>query len=73
MPAAFRNRRYLLHPWKRSIDISLMTFDIAENKEIIINLGGVQALQRLARSLNERICQQATRALVNLGAEVQDH
>lgn len=42
----------------------------AENKQLIIDLGGVDALQGLVRSPNDRICQQATRALVNLGVSV---
>ena len=42
----------------------------AENKQVIVELGGVEALQSLVRSTNDRICQQATRALVNLGVNV---
>ncbi|RHY33483.1 hypothetical protein DYB32_001600 [Aphanomyces invadans] len=37
-----------------------------------LSLGGVDALQNLVRSPNERICQQATRALVNLGVNTAD-
>lgn len=44
----------------------------AENKQAIVELGGVEALQSLVRSTNDRICQQATRALVNLGVNVVD-
>ena len=40
---------------------------VAENKELLISLGGVGALKGLTRSTNERICQQASRALANLG------
>ncbi|RLN85301.1 hypothetical protein BBJ28_00014064 [Nothophytophthora sp. Chile5] len=40
--------------------------------QAIVELGGVEALQSLVRSTNDRICQQATRALVNLGVNVVD-
>lgn len=51
------------------IDLMLL---LAENKQAIIDLGGVDALQSLVRSPNDRICQQATRALVNLGVNMVD-
>lgn len=49
-----------------------MVVVVEENKQLITDLGGIEALQALINSPNERICQQATRALVNLGAAVQD-
>jgi Armadillo/beta-catenin-like repeat len=38
-----------------------------ENKTIIRRLGGVSILVGLSRSSNEKIKQQATRALMNMG------
>jgi hypothetical protein len=37
------------------------------NKEIIRKLNGIAALSFLANSTNEKVKQQATRALMNLG------
>lgn len=41
-----------------------------DNKKLIIELNGVEVLKALASSSSDRIKQQATRALTNLGVEV---
>lgn len=57
---------YLSDNGKITLSKNVFT-QLADNKARIIELGGVQPLRRLAESGNDRIRQQASRALINLG------
>lgn len=57
-------------PLTNTTPLSLLHAATADNKKLIIELNGVEVLKALASSSSDRIKQQATRALTNLGVEV---
>lgn len=52
---------------RKCIILICKLMNLALNKKIIVDLGGIEALRMLVNSHNDRICQQSHRALVNLG------